>query len=217
MSISRTIIISCAGMGNRLGIGITKALVMIDGKPLILHQLEHLKNEKDIRIVVGYQAEKVINVVKEYRDDITFVFNHDYKHTGTGASVSLASAYANDYILSWDGDLLVHPEDVKKLLACEDEFIGGCISNTEDPWLLKLDTINNKKVVTGFSHTEVCSEYEWTGLVQIKRSKITSGTGHVYQLLEPHLPIPLIHVRCQEIDTIGDYEHAVQWIKNNYN
>ena len=37
-----TIVISCAGKGTRLGIGTTKALVDIEGKPLILHQLEQL-------------------------------------------------------------------------------------------------------------------------------------------------------------------------------
>ena len=60
MPVSRTVIISCAGMGNRLGLGTTKALVEVEGKPLIMHHLEKLKNEKDIRVVVGYQAEKVI-------------------------------------------------------------------------------------------------------------------------------------------------------------
>ena len=65
MDISRTVIISCAGMGNRLGLGSTKALVEVEGKPLIIRHLEMLKEEKDVRVVVGYQAEKVIEVVKQ--------------------------------------------------------------------------------------------------------------------------------------------------------
>lgn len=93
MPISRTIIISCAGMGNRLGLCVTKALIEVDDIPLIIRHLEALKNEKDIRIVIGYQAEKVIDVVKSYRKDVLFVFNHNYKNTGTGASVSLAAKY----------------------------------------------------------------------------------------------------------------------------
>ena len=71
-------------MGNRLGMGTTKALVEVDGKPLIIRHLEMLKDETDIRVVVGYQAEQVINVVKEYREDVMFVFNHNYRNTGTG-------------------------------------------------------------------------------------------------------------------------------------
>lgn len=45
MSISRTIVISCAGMGNRLGLGTTKALVEVDGKPLIVRRLELLRGK----------------------------------------------------------------------------------------------------------------------------------------------------------------------------
>ena len=47
-SVDTTVIICCAGMGTRLGIGTTKALLHIDGKPLIIHQLEALK---DIQIL----------------------------------------------------------------------------------------------------------------------------------------------------------------------
>ena len=104
MDFSRTIIISCAGMGNRLGLGTTKALVEVDGKPLIIRHLEYLEEEPDIRVVVGYQAKRVIEAVNQYRKDILFVFNHDFKNTGTGASVALASKYANKYIMT----LVVH-------------------------------------------------------------------------------------------------------------
>ena len=65
-----TVIICCAGMGTRLGIGTTKALVDVSGKPLIIRQLEQLAEYDDIRIVVGFDAERVIQTVKEYRQDI---------------------------------------------------------------------------------------------------------------------------------------------------
>ena len=50
-----TIIICCAGMGTRLSIGTTKALVNVAGKTIIHHQLEQLNNFDDIRVVVGFQ------------------------------------------------------------------------------------------------------------------------------------------------------------------
>ena len=40
--ISRTVIISCAGMGSRLGFGCTKALVEVEGKSLLARHLELL-------------------------------------------------------------------------------------------------------------------------------------------------------------------------------
>ena len=97
----------------------------VDGKPLIIRHLEYLKEEPDVRVVVGYQAEKVIETVTAYRKDVLFVFNHDFRNTGTGTSVALASKYANEYILSLDGDMLIHPEDMEKHLSCEHQLVGG--------------------------------------------------------------------------------------------
>lgn len=214
MRISRTVIISCAGMGNRLGLGTTKALLEIDGKPLIIRHLEMLKDEKDIRIVVGYQAEKVINTVLKYRKDVLFVFNHNYRETGTGASVALASKNANEFILSLDGDLLVHPEDMAKVLNCNHEFVSGGVPKTDDPWMLQVKKENNIKYVNKFSRDE--GKYEWNGITQMKSEKMQNGTGHVFQLVEPYLPLPFINIRTREIDTINDYERAVTWVKNNF-
>lgn len=137
MTLSRTVIISCAGMGNRLGLGTTKALLEVDGKTLIVRHLEQLQEEKDVRIVVGYQASSMIEAVLKCRSDVTFVFNHEYQNTGTGASVALAAKYANEYVLSLDGDLIVHPEDMKKILACQGEFVGGVVTESDDPWMLQ--------------------------------------------------------------------------------
>ncbi len=214
MAVSRTVIISCAGMGNRLGLGKTKALLEIDGKPLIIRHLEMLKDENDIRVVVGYQAESVIDVVREYRDDVLFVFNREYRKTGTGASVVAASKFANDYILSLDGDLLIHPEDMKKILQCDYEFVSGGVPGTDDPWLLQTYTENGQDFVSAFSKN--VGTYEWNGITQMKSWKITKGTGHVFQLVEPYLPVPFMELRTKEIDTINDYERAVRWVKNNY-
>ena len=121
MSVSKTIVISCAGMGTRLGIGTTKCLVDIDGKPLIIRQLEQLKDYDDIRIVVGYQMERVMEVVNSYRKDILFVLNQNYRNTGTGGSFSLAMRHARELIVSLDGDLLVHPDDLARVLNSDEE------------------------------------------------------------------------------------------------
>lgn len=214
MAVSRTVIISCAGMGNRLGLGSTKALVEIEGKPLIIRHLEMLDTETDIRVVVGYQAGQVIEAVRKYRQDIIFVFNHDYRSTGTGASVVMAAKYANEYILSLDGDLLIHPDDMGKILECEYEFVGGGVPGTDDPWMLQAYEESGKEYVSAFSKD--VGDYEWNGVTQMKSSKIQDGCGHVFQLIEPHLPIPFMELRTREIDTVNDYERAVAWVRNGY-
>lgn len=209
-----TIVISCAGMGTRLGIGCTKALVEIIDKPLILHQLELLNDYDDICIVVGYQAEQVIDVVTKFRKDIRFAFNYDYKTTGTAASLSKALLGSRKYIVTLDGDLLVHPDDLKKVINFDGECICGCVPTTDNPVLMETQINNNLETVIEFSREH--GNYEWTGLAKIETNRLVSGNQHVYQMLEPLLPLPLKVIRSQEIDTINDYEKAINWIKNNY-
>lgn len=210
MPISKTVVISCAGMGKRLGLGTSKCLVDVAGEPLIIRNLKMLDDVDDVRVVVGYQAERVIEVVTGYRRDVTFVFNHDYARTNTGDSVRLAANHANEYILTIDGDLLVHPDDMKKILAAEGEFVGVTAPGTDNPVLADVE----EGTVTAFSREK--GSFEWTGVTQVKTQKILNGAGHTYQLIEPHLPMPYIYLRTKEIDTPNDYDNAVRWVKGGY-
>ena len=214
MSVSKTIVISCAGMGTRLGIGTTKCLVDIDGKPLIIRQLELLKDFDDIRIVVGYQMERVMEVVNSYRKDILFVLNQNYRNTGTGVSFSLAMRHARELIVSLDGDLLVHPDDLARVLKSDEECVCGGIPCTEDPMLMKTLVQDGKTYGVGFSREE--GEYEWTGLAQVRTARLTPGDHHVCDMMVPLLPLPMELIRTKEIDTMADYEHAVAWVKSGY-
>lgn len=210
MSVSKTIVISCAGMGKRLGIGTSKCLVDVAGKPLIIRNLEMLDDVDDVRVVVGFQAQRVIDMVNSYRKDVTFVFNHDYAHTNTGASVALAAKHANDYVLTIDGDLLLHPDDMRKVLGAEGEFVGVTAPGTDNPVLTDVEGDR----VLGFSREH--GSYEWTGVAQLAREHVGVGTGHTYQLVEPWLPLPWIYLRTREIDTPNDYDNAVRWVRGGY-
>lgn len=214
MSVSKTIVISCAGMGTRLGIGTTKCLVDIDGKPLIIRQLEQLKDFDDIRIVVGYQMERVMEVVNSYRKDILFVLNQNYRNTGTGGSFSLAMRHARELIVSLDGDLLVHPDDLARILNSDEECVCGGIPGTDDPMLMKTLVQDGRTYGVGFSREE--GEYEWTGLAQVRTARLTPGDHHVCDMMVPLLPLPMELIRTKEIDTMADYERAVAWVKSGY-
>lgn len=210
MRVSKTVVISCAGMGKRLGLGTSKCLVDVDGVPLIIRNLRMLDDVEDVRVVVGFQAQNVIDVVNAYRRDVTFVFNHDYAHTNTGDSVKLASEHANEYILTIDGDLLLHPDDMRKILDAEGEFVGVTSPGTDNPVLTQIE----HDQVVGFSRES--GSFEWTGVTQIKAEKILNGSGHTYQLIEPYLPMPYIFLRTKEIDTPNDYDNAVRWVRGGY-
>lgn len=215
MPISKTIVISCAGMGTRLGLNTNKSLIDIDGKPLIIRQLECMDKFDDIRIVVGYQAKELIDVVCSYRKDITFVFNHKYMETKTAASLCLGKKYARDMIISLDGDVLFEPEDFEKfVLADDDESIGVCEVYTNEPVYVNTDIINNNEFATSFSRES--GKYEWTGLLKVFSNRLQSGTDHVYKLITPNLPLKVVPVNLKEIDNMNEYENALNWYKNGY-
>lgn len=209
MSSIKSVVISCAGIGSRLGLGLTKALVKINGRSLISWQLELFKNVEDVRVVVGFQANDIIEEVLKYRQDVIFIFNHRYFETKTGASFYLGARHANEYILEWDGDLLVHPDDVKKILAAEGEFICYADVSSEDAVFVKTDENGN---VCQFSREQ--SDYEWTGPACIKKENLFYCTQNVYNMFEPYLPMKGMKVRAYDIDTYNDYIRVSEIIKD---
>lgn len=207
----QSIIISCAGMGTRLKRGVPKALLDIDGKPLIVRQLELLDDYSDVRVVVGYQAGMVMEAVNAYRKDVLFAYNPDYQTTGTAGSFLLAAGSGREYCVALDGDLLVHPADMKRFLHTEGECVGGCAPVTDEPVLITPEYRDSRQYVKGFSRQT--GSLEWTGLARIRRDHLPGNAWHVYHMLEPLLPLPLLEIRTQEIDTEQDYQRAIDWFR----
>lgn len=208
MSFSGTVVLNCAGIGSRLGLGLTKVLMKIDGRSILTRQLELLRDVKDLRIVVGYQANAVIEEATRIRNDIIFVYNHDYFDTKTGYSLTLGSQFASEYIISWDGDLIINPKDAQKCLNYKGEFLAYTKKISDDAVYCNIDDngdINNFSFGKNKGFPNV---YEWTGLCKIKSNKLNLKDGHVYQLLEPFLPIQGIEIKAIDIDTYEDYNKA---------
>lgn len=207
----KSIIISCAGMGKRLGRGIPKAVVEVDGKTLIRRNIEQIDKNMDIRVVVGYKYMDVINEVNSFRKNILFVFNRDYMNNGTGASLSIAAKYSNRNILAIDGDMIIHPNDMQDILNETQEFVGASPKSTDDPVLV---TVDKKQNVIEFSREH--GDYEWNGVTLINKEHFVEGDRHVYQLIEPILPMKVKLIRSKEIDTPDDFIRAEKWVRNNF-
>lgn len=203
-----SVVVSSAGIGSRLGFGKTKALIKIHDKTLMEYQLQCLNKVEDIRIVVGYQADEVIEHVRKIRNDVIFVFNHDYFHTMTGASFYLGSRFANEYVVAWDGDLIVHPNDVDKCLL-EMEYIGCSEATSENTVFVDID--QNGSV---FKFTRTHGDLEWTGPACLRRENIRYVSGHLFTMIENHLPLPANIIRAFDIDTNEDLERAKITISN---
>ena len=208
MSSIKSVIISCAGIGSRLGLAKTKALIDIENKTLIRWQLESLKNVEDIRVVVGFQANDVIREVKKYRDDVIFVYNHNYFDTKTGASYYLGAKDGNELAIGIDGDLLVQPNDMQMLLEMNEEWIAYTDRMSDDPVFVR--TSQNGDVLS-FSMEN--GDYEWTGPCCMKKNKLKFSSSNIFNQLEPYLPMKGVKIRACDIDTYDDYQRLLQFIK----
>ena len=209
MPSTKSVVISCAGIGSRLGLATTKALIEIEGLTVIAHQLKALQGVEDIRVVVGYQAGDVIREVRRYRPDAIFCYNHDYFSTKTGASFYLGARHGNEYAVELDGDLLIHPDDMRMLLEQEGEWIAYADISSDDAVFCRVDSEGN---VLSFSSES--GDYEWTGPACIRKDKLRFSSGHVFNMLEPSLPMRGIKIRARDIDTYDDYTRAVDFVKS---
>ena len=203
-----TIIICCAGMGTRLGIGTTKALVNVFGKPLIMHQLELMQDVDDVRIVVGYQAERVIECVNNIRRDVMYAFNYDFQTTGEAESLSKALIGLKKYCVIIDGDLLINKEDFLELINYHGECIGVCSVNSDEPIYVKM----NDDIAVEMN--ESAGDLEYCCIAKVLSSKLKPWKGSVYSLLNEVLPIKALNIRTRDIDTPEDYERMIEWYKN---
>lgn len=204
----KSVVISCAGIGSRLGLGLTKALVQINGSSLISWQLKLFKAVEDLRLVIGFQGSEIIEEVLKYRRDVIFCYNHRYFETKTGASYYLGARHANKESIEWDGDLLVHPDDVKMLLDTEGEYVCYGDITSEDCVYVH---INDRGEVLDFSRDE--GDYEWTGPACMNKNHLTYCSQNVFNMFEPLCPIKGIKVRAYDIDTYNDYLRVAEITK----
>ena len=200
-----TVVICCAGMGTRLGIGTTKALLHIGGKPLVIHQLENLDSYNDVRLVVGYQADKVIETVNAYRKDVMFCFNNEYQTTSPSISRVKGAINSKKYILSVDGDVLVNPDDFRQMLEINGEYLAVSKKHSEEPDLVTVNDGNAEY----FSES---GDFEWSGIVKIKSEDLIKNNGEVENIF----PVPAFLIRTRDIDTQDDYDNAIKWFQNGY-
>ncbi|NCE71932.1 NTP transferase domain-containing protein [Odoribacter sp. Z80] len=206
------VIISCAGLGSRLGLNKPKCLVEIGGRALIDYQLDLLKDIPDIRIVVGFMEEELIEHVRSIHPNVTFIRNPDYRTTTNAYSLYLASAMLKEPFLIVDGDLLIDRQSFHDFVRHIDgscSLIGITPSKTEEAVFVLLDDENR---VTGFRR-QPRTDYEWSGIAYLKDITIHREGKYVFSEIEPHLPVKAEVIKCFEIDTPEDMDVAIRGFK----
>ena len=122
-------IILAAGDGGRLrpfSLDTPKVLLEIGGVPLIQYPLDALRSAgiSEIAVVVGHQAEKVLDALTEMHPYLTFIYNELYDG-GNAISLHAAGSFVRDdpFVVCM-GDHPIGPEIIRRLLSHTED---GCV------------------------------------------------------------------------------------------
>jgi len=203
----KTAVICAAGLGSRLGLDMPKCLVEIGQHRLVYYLLQLLEDFEDVRIVVGFKENEVMEYVKRIRKDVIFVRNPDYQTTTNAYSLYLGSKDLKEPYLTIDGDMIVDKDSFKKFItACKEgeNLIGLTRAKTDDAVFVRMEEGN---MVTEFSREKI-SDLEWSGISYFSNIQVSKDGNYVYQELESHLPIRGEMIECYEIDTPSDLAKA---------
>lgn len=202
------VVIPAAGKGTRLGLGIPKALVPILGVPLIQWQLEALKDEKDVVVVVGYKGEEVADIVYKY--DKKVVWNYTYETTGVSYSVGLGCQDVTNPILVLDGDVLPTTEGLAPFLSFSGEYLAGIREkqNSSDAIYAVLDKNNN---VVNFNRK--LGDAEWACVCVASPKIFKLSKEYIFDRLNTVSPVPSTYTDFPEIDTLEERDKAEKWLK----
>ncbi len=117
------VVILAAGTGSRLRPytdELPKALVPMNGKPLLAHMLDTLQAFpiEELVVITGFRAEKLHAFFQGRPEKPTFIFNERFDTAGNGYSLLKAepAALGHDFI-KLDADLVFEPSVVERLLA----------------------------------------------------------------------------------------------------
>lgn len=214
MSVVEHVVIAAAGLGSRLGFGKPKCLVEVGGLPIIAHQLALLENVKDVRVVVGFEEQSVIETTLKFRRDVTFVRNPAFRTTTTAVSYAMGARHLREPAVYMDGDIIFDRASFHAFLeTCKQHcpLIGITEAKTVDAVFAKLDQQGR---VEGFSR-EAASPHEWANLVYAPPAYFEAAIGAVFEFLESSLPISAQQVVSYEVDRQEDLARAQMFVSGS--
>jgi choline kinase len=205
------VVVNAAGLGSRMGLDVPKALLTVAGRPLIAWQLALLDDVPDVRVVIGYRAAEVADLVFDLRPDAMVVLNHRFASSGTASSLMRGAAgLPTDAVVSLDCDLVVHPEDLWHFINADADVLGVVPVQSTEPVFVGV----GDGVALDFVRSPAPNALEWSGLVRFDPSHpgLGSTQGHVFELIRNLLPMPVRHIRAREVDYPEEVEAMEAWL-----
>jgi choline kinase len=186
-------------------------LLSIGGASLLERQLALVSDVEDVRIVVGFEKERVIAAARQIRGDIIFCINSAYRTTATADSYDLGARGLKDWCLFMDADILFDPLSFAR-------FLGSCLAGERRIAVTSTKTENAVFVdrtedgwVTGFSRSSR-SDYEWANVAWLPSDHFSGYSGDVFRRIAYELPVASGVIQSFEVDTQSDLELAQQAI-----
>lgn len=206
-------VIAAAGIGSRLGHGIPKCLVEIAGRTLIANQLALLAGVPDIRVVVGYREEAVMDHVRSSNTDVIFVRNPHFRETTTQDSYAMAAKGLRGSCLFMDADILFDEMSFHQFAAFALRHtlaVGITVAKTDNAVFAETRLGQNGDLeITSFSTNR--ATFEWANVVYAPADAFFEGRGAVFETLETLLPAPAKEIISYEVDTEGDLMRAQEF------
>lgn len=209
----KTVIIAAAGVGSRLGAGKPKCLVEANGHFIFEYQLKAVEWADEIRMVVGYHADEVIQKVSTINSNIVFIHNRDYATTQLRQSYFLGAQGVEGKALFLDGDTIIGQTASNLLFRAYEngeDYIAVTQTQTKNP--IYADVQAGR--VQGFSYNKT-SEYELANVAFLSTDKLKYENTLFYVQLEEYLPTKALQIEGLEVDTQEDLQHAENKIKSS--
>ena len=211
MSIPQHAVIAAAGFGSRLHKGMPKCLVDVNGHKIIEYQLALLRNIPDIRIVIGYHADEVVQFVSKIRSDVKYIRNDDFATTSTLQSYYMGCHKLHDFFILLDGDIIPQKSSFENFLDkfAHQDIIGMAPATTQDAVFIH---VNDRQQVVEFTRDKIYP-YEWSNIALLHSDHFINENIYVYQCVEKFLPVCAEKIERLEIDTAADMEYALNTMR----
>lgn len=206
----RSAVIAAAGMGTRIGLGIPKCMINVNGKTILSRLIQTLEQYVDqIQVIVGYREDMVIEYCAKYHRNVVIVRNPDFRSTNTAYSFSKGANTLQGKVLFLDGDLVIEPDSLAHFIQAANQqaiLVGITEAKSENAVYVQGQmSADNLFDLSRFSRTDK-GEYEWANVVAGPANLLSGAQSYVYERLEEHLPLKGQTISLSEVDTAADLD-----------
>lgn len=209
-------VIAAAGLGSRIGLGMPKCMIEIDGVTILTRLLNAIRpHVSTIHLVVGYREDMVIEYCSVHHRDVVLVRNPDYRSTNTAYSFAKGAEHLKGKVVYIDGDLLIDPASLTGFFEAakqEDILVGVTDAKSENAVYVESATAGDSIAITGFTR-EIRGQFEWANIVSGPNDLLLGASGYVYERLEEHLPLQGCALKLAEVDTAEDLNAAIKFAR----